>query len=216
MAKEISLKHKETGVSETGLYGWSWTTLLFGPFPALFRGDVLVFFVSFFIYLLSLALSFTGVGLILSLAGHFWWCSYYNQFYTRRLLNEGYRLVGTSEQIHSVASKLKKDDEETAGFINTFSDASVSLSVGLRKCPFCAEQVKAEAIVCRFCQRDLPPMKDASTPPSDIHGHKKDMFSAEQKTIMERFGIEYVDGLFVYEGRGYSTLSDIPFGKKNG
>lgn len=27
---------------------------------------------------------------------------------------------------------------------------------GLRQCPSCAEFVRAEARVCRFCQRDLP------------------------------------------------------------
>jgi hypothetical protein len=27
---------------------------------------------------------------------------------------------------------------------------------GLRKCPFCAEMIKPEAVVCRFCNRDLP------------------------------------------------------------
>jgi hypothetical protein len=32
-------------------------------------------------------------------------------------------------------------------------------SGGERKCPFCAELVKSEAVVCRFCGRDLPPPK---------------------------------------------------------
>lgn len=27
---------------------------------------------------------------------------------------------------------------------------------GLLKCPFCAELVKREARICRYCQRDLP------------------------------------------------------------
>lgn len=49
---------------------------------------------------------------------------------------------------------LQADTDFTTAGDGNLSD---SVSTESRACPWCAEEIKAAAIICRFCGRDVPP-----------------------------------------------------------
>lgn len=83
MATKIIMQNPQTGEMKVGLYGYSWTTLFFGAFPALFRGDILVFFIVFILNVPTFGLT----SLI--------WSFMYNNRYTKGLLARGFVFVGS-------------------------------------------------------------------------------------------------------------------------
>jgi hypothetical protein len=102
MAQTITLRHKTSGIMKEGFYGFSWTTLFFGCFPALFRGDFLTF-IGIFVVLLLLGIVTFGIGTFFAM---FIWAFFYNGYYTKRLLEKGYELAGSTLQNESAAKAL--------------------------------------------------------------------------------------------------------------
>ncbi len=161
MATKVAMKHKDIGNMKDGYFGFSWTTLFFGFFPALFRGDFITFIGGYAITLIILfAMLFTTRGemeavkieavmYIVWYLPSFIWAFMYNKHYSEKLLERGY-VFADSESINAqAAGELEVVD-------NPKPQDRSNLSADTRKCPFCAESVKIEAKICKHCQSALP------------------------------------------------------------
>ena len=101
MATRILLKHPN-GLVKEGYYGFSWTTLFFGFFPALFRGDFMTFIGGFVISFIIGVLTF-GIGwFFISVV----WAFFYNKYHLRRLIERGYELAGSPADNAMAANAL--------------------------------------------------------------------------------------------------------------
>ena len=102
MATRIVMRHKESGIIRDGYYGFSWTTLFFGFFPALFRGDFMVF-IGGFVIAIIIACYTLGIGVFFV---SFVWAFMYNKYFTRKLLERGYVFSGSDEENALAASAI--------------------------------------------------------------------------------------------------------------
>jgi regulator of RNase E activity RraB len=59
----------------------------------------------------------------------------------------------------------------------------------MRQCPSCAEVVKVEAVVCRFCQRDLPAV--------EVAPKTREQQEEEMLILMDKYDI-YFDGFHYF------------------
>lgn len=100
------MRHRDSGVMKNGYFGFSWTTLFFGPFPALLRADFITFVGWFVIYpIIVVPTFFLTLGVTAIFPG-FVWAFFYNGYYTRRLLERGYIFVDDKKVVREACRRL--------------------------------------------------------------------------------------------------------------
>ncbi|MBQ3646346.1 MAG: hypothetical protein IJM82_01660 [Synergistaceae bacterium] len=82
----VAVDLKKGNVKKKGVVGFSWTTLFFGFFVPLFRGDI-----TWALIMLGAALFTAGISNIV-------FACIYNKFYTEKLLQDGFEPVGDSDK----------------------------------------------------------------------------------------------------------------------
>lgn len=90
----IVFKHPAFGTIKTAPVGFSWTTLLFGFWPALLRGDYKWAAINFFVTL-GVGLGTLGFGSVIC---NIVFGLVYNKFYIRELIRRGYLLDSIQSQ----------------------------------------------------------------------------------------------------------------------
>ena len=94
---KIFFKNPHNGRLREAPIGFSWTTLFFGPFPALFRGH----WVGVLVILLVTLVTYGLAGLIFPF--------FYNKWYVGYLIEDGYRVASADRDVDEISKYLGRE-----------------------------------------------------------------------------------------------------------
>lgn len=92
MAIRVSLYNDKTMLSKTSAIGFSWTSLCWGFWPAIFRGDWL----GAGIYFVASVIGGVFTAGVASLLLWILWPFFYNKWHVRRLIEQGYTITAAA------------------------------------------------------------------------------------------------------------------------
>ena len=81
-----------------------------------------------------------------------------------------------------------------------------------RKCPFCAEEILAEAVKCKHCKSDVPALAVGETEvkKSSILDRPDGMSIGEwQEKVIAEFGVSRPGGSYFFEGTIYPSFASL-------
>lgn len=77
------------------------------------------------------------------------------------------------------------------------------MAADVRACPWCAEEIKAAAIVCKHCGRDVVPAGVAAE-----HAPGRPMLTAVDAELVSKHGIVWQDERWLFQGNHFRQVGD--------
>jgi hypothetical protein len=145
----IKLKNDANGAVKIAPIGFSWTTFLFGPFPALFRGDFLM------------ALAMVVVGFLTFWLGWLAFGFFYNKVYLDSLIKQGFRpFFSSNGRIEDVVVSLgySADITKPKQAVQFSQVIQTAPQEPQMRCPECRELILVGAKKCKHCGSEIRPV----------------------------------------------------------